>query len=401
LLAICVLGGNIAAQAQSRLPSGQGAQGLPADAQLEEVETPVGQPPAVTSSSDNPYPGTVWIDPLPEDCRTQRQPLLSGGGSFQIDTPPWLGQLQGQMKGHGPLGMTDDPTAVPRDPDRPDYCDVADVGPDTPWETLSGDWWSRDLSVFAGVQGFKGPFDQGTSGNFGFHEGFNYGAPLGIFKWGWQVGAEVVESNLTGDPADGSSSNRNQVFLTGGVFKRVKDWGFQWGVTYDFLHDVYFTKVDEKQIRSDSSFLFPGGVHEIGYFGAYGTGSGNYVLLDRQAQYFVFMESTDVFAAYYRRYFSGGGEGRIWAGFSGRGDGILGGEVRVPMGTSWELANRFNYLIPKQGDGSGGQYTESWGVTIELVYYLGRPARCERYHPYRPFLNVADNTLFMTNTFVP
>ena len=113
------------------------------------------------------------------------------------------------------------------------------------------------------------------------------------------------------------------------------------------------------------------------------------------------MEPTDVFAFYYRRYFDGGGDGRIWLGLSGRGDGILGGEIRVPMGKNWELENRFNYLIPKQGSGTAAEIQESWGVTIDLVFYLGHPARCERYHPYRPMLNVADNTLFMTDTFVP
>jgi hypothetical protein len=79
----------------------------------------------------------------------------------------------------------------------------------------------------------------------------------------------------------------------------------------------------------------------------------------------------------------------------------VGGEIRVPMGKSWELQNRFNYLIPNQGNGSGAESRESWGVTIDLVWYIGHPAGCERYHPYRSMLNVADNTLLMTDNFVP
>ena len=71
------------------------------------------------------------------------------------------------------------------------------------------------------------------------------------------------------------------------------------------------------------------------------------------------MEPTDVFALYYRRYFDGGGDGRIWLGMSGNGDGLVGGEIRVPMGKDWELENRFNYLIPKQGNGRAGTQ-ESW-----------------------------------------
>jgi hypothetical protein len=270
------------------------------------------------------------------------------------------------------------------------------------WQWGADNWWTRDLSVFGGVHGFKGPFDQGSSGNFGVQEGLNFGAPLGFWDWGFQVGMTAAQSNFCGDEVlNVRSADRNQYFFTGGIFHRAVDWGLQWGVVYDWLHDQYYADVDMKQIRSDSSFLLPGGVHEIGYFGAYGTGGQNFVLLDRQLKYYIFMEPTDVFAFYYRHYFSGGGVGRIWGGFSGRGDGIVGAELRVPLGTSWALENRFNYLIPKQGSGQGGSTQESYGVTIQLVWYPGQSARCVESHPYRPMLNVADNTLFMTDTFVP
>ena len=329
---------------------------------LWQPAAPRTEPTAARTSDCGPHCGeTLWFEPLPDD-----------GGMAAVN------------------------------PDSPNFCDEADVGPDTPWEESFKKWWTRDLSVFGGIHGFKGPMDAGQNGNFGFHEGFNFGAPVGLFDWGWQLGAEAVHSNFSGDQAvDARAANRNQFYVTAGLFKRARGWGFQWGVTYDWLHDAYYAQTDLKQIRSDSSFLFPGGVHELGYFGAYGTGGTNFVLINRQTKYLIYMEPTDVFAFYYRRYFSGGGDGRLWAGWSGRGDGIFGGELRVPLGTNWALENRFNYLIPKQGNGAGGALQESWGVTIDLVWYPGHPSRCERYHPYRPVLNVADNTLFMTDTFVP
>ncbi len=337
--------------------------------------------------------GTIWLDPVPEDFQQPANQLPPG-------VEPQGGFLE-RLHGHGLIGKDESPLYVP-ETGLPAECDEIDVGPDTPWDVSLKRWWTRDLEFFGGVDGFKGPLDQGRNGNFGFHEGFNFGAPLGLFDWGWQIGAEATQSNFSGDDAvDPRSADRNQFFVTGGLFKRARDWGFQWGIVYDWLHDAYYTVSDMKQIRSDTSFLFPGGVHELGYFGAYGTGGANFVLLDRQLKYFIEMEPTDIFAFYYRRYFDGGGDGRIWLGFSGRGDGLVGGEIRVPMGKCWELENRFNYLIPKQGTGTGGEIQESWGVTIDLVFYVGHPARCERYHPYRPMLNVADNTLFMTDTFVP
>ena len=270
------------------------------------------------------------------------------------------------------------------------------------WQFDSLDWWTRDLSVFAGVHGFKDPADQGRNANFGVQEGFNFGVPLGVFDWGLQVGTCAAQSNFCGYEAfETQTADRNQYFVTGGLFHRQVDWGLQWGITYDWLHDDYYAQTDLKQIRSDSSLLLPGGWHEIGYFGAYGTGGTNFVLLDRQLKYFIVMEPTDIFAFYYRRYFHGGGEGRAWAGFSGRGDGIVGAELRVPMGLGWALENRINYLIPKQGDTATGLIQESWSVTIQLVWYPGQKAADVERHPFRPMLNVADNSLFMTDTFVP
>jgi hypothetical protein len=397
LLAAAVLlstAGEIAAQgpvaSNGRFPSGTVGETPPyiaPDDQNGEPGERIIEPQGCDCSQ-----GTIWIDPLPDDFRHPAQqmgPPADPKASF-LD----------RLRGHGPIGMVQDPLAVPTG--LPAECDEIDVGPDTPWDVSLKHWWTRDLEVFGGIQGFRGAFDRTTNGNFGINEGFNFGAPLGIFDWGWQIGAEATQSNLTGaNSSDPESQNRNQFFVTGGIFKRAREWGCQWGVVYDWLHDVYFLKADLKQIRSDSSFLFPGGVHEVGYFGAYGTGGQNYVLLDRNVKYFIYMEPTDVFALYYRRYFDGGGDGRIWLGWTGNGAGVLGGEIRVPMGKSWELQNRFNYLIPKQGNGGGAESQESWGVSLNLVWYIGHPAGCERYHPYRPFLNVADNTLFMTDTFVP
>jgi hypothetical protein len=346
-----------------------------------------------------------------QDLRPKTQDPRPGTELAQFPSNPWYTVWEPNDAGDpivcGPLPPEVPATRDPYADSRPEWQSWDDQCDGTCQELEAWNaqqqgtlgWWLRDLSVYGGVDGFKGPFDLGHNGNFGFHEGANFGAPLGFWDWGWQLGFTAVHTNLSGDSAlEARSSGRNQFFLTGGIFHRVPDWGFQWGVTYDWLHDEYYARADLKQIRSDTSFLLPGGTREIGYFGAYGTGGTSYVLLTRQLKYYIFMDTTDIFAFYYRRYFSGGGDGRLWLGFSGNGDGLLGGEIRVPMGRSWALENRMNYLIPKHGRGPEG---ESWGVTIQLVWYPGQPARCVRYHPYRPMLNVADNTLFMTDTFVP
>ena len=38
----------------------------------------------------------------------------------------------------------------------------------------------QDASIFAGVNAFRGPSNLGSTGSFGFHEGFNIGIPLSL-----------------------------------------------------------------------------------------------------------------------------------------------------------------------------------------------------------------------------
>jgi hypothetical protein len=266
--------------------------------------------------------------------------------------------------------------------------------------------WLNDMQLFAGAHGFKGPVDRGGDGNFGVYEGLNFGAPLGD-PWGlgYQIGFSAVQSNFAGGqvlaqlPGEVAvrRAARHQYFLTAGVFQRAPCGGMQWGVVFDLQHDAYYDTNDHaadlKQIRSETSYLFSGGVNEIGYFGAYNVGNDEFTLNNVK----IGLRPTDMFAAFYRRHFETGGEGRVWAGVSGHGDALIGAEFSVPLGGSWALENRINYLIPKQGNGAGGQFEEAWGLSMQLVWYPGRPASCALNSPYRPFFGVADNANFMVN----
>ena len=92
----------------------------------------------------------------------------------------------------------------------------------------------------------------------------------------------------------------------------------------------------------------------------------------------------DLFAFFYRKHFSGGGEGRLWLGFTGQSGGLFGGDIRVPIGTSWALENDFQYHFPKHGKGQDGIREEAWSVNINFVWYPGRRADQIRRNPFRP-----------------
>ncbi|GAB6167114.1 hypothetical protein JCM19992_31140 [Thermostilla marina] len=264
--------------------------------------------------------------------------------------------------------------------------------------------WYRNLDVSFGAHGFKGPADLGRNGNFGFNYALNWGAPLGD-PWGigYQVGARVVHSDFPGHAAltavDGSAvwgANRTQFFMTAGIFHRPECSRLQWGVVFDWMHDSYYDDADAKQIRSEVS-LWLDDRREIGYFGAYGVGDGQLAVDNLENRLSTPLEPTDVFAVFYRRHFSGGGEGRLWVGASGNGDGVLGADATIPLGTSWALENVVTYLSPDEGTGADGMKEESWAVAIRLVWYPGRSSIEAINSKFRPLFRVADNGAFLTD----
>src|SRR5690606_29288640 len=96
----------------------------------------------------------------------------------------------------------------------------------------------------------------------------------------------------------------------------------------------------------------------------------------------------------YRRTFECGGHYRFWAGFTGRSDGLVGGDAQVPLSDCFAMQTNFNYLIPEEGTGPGAA-EEAWGLGISLVWYPGQTARCGSLT--RPLFNVADNATFLVD----
>ncbi|MGD9127412.1 MAG: hypothetical protein PVH19_08540, partial [Planctomycetia bacterium] len=75
----------------------------------------------------------------------------------------------------------------------------------------------RRCEFFGGVHAFKGPVDQGSNGNFGFHGGVNLGGALGGYnRNGYQLGVSVTGSDYSGSTIMGEDTgDRKQLFFTG------------------------------------------------------------------------------------------------------------------------------------------------------------------------------------------
>jgi hypothetical protein len=266
------------------------------------------------------------------------------------------------------------------------------------------DW--ENLTVFVGVQGFTGPVnypfpDSPGSGSFGFNEGINWGFPVPCTpkgELGFQAGFRSVQANLSGGGDFLTTSTRDQLFVTLGGFRRV-DWGLQGGLVIDYMFDDWWAEVNLAQLRGELSWVFPC-QHEFGFWFAAGTSEEQRsVTIDTTPDAFTF-EPVDLYAFFYRRRFleECGGEGRLFAGFTGRSDGYIGGDIFLPLNSSWALRADFAYLIPDQSNDDNGNAEESWNIGINLVWHPKCNARCGGYN--RPLFNVADNGTFMVDRTV-
>lgn len=256
------------------------------------------------------------------------------------------------------------------------------------------------FQFFAGVQGFTAPLNRGQTASFGFHYGVNWAAPVPCMPnqpIGMQVGYRGVSANYSG--ASFTEDSRNQTFLTAGLFRRV-DWGLQGGVVIDFLSDEwYYDKLNLTQLRGELSWMFPQS-HELGVWFSAGTKTNVIEPIMRvRGQRVTLMEeyeATDLLAFFYRRRFDavGGGHGRLFAGFSGNGEGLIGADFSLPLTENWALQSGFTYLIPKDGDNRVAFLEEAWNVGMTLVWYPGQRKSVGNDY-FRPLFDVADNGNFI------
>lgn len=263
----------------------------------------------------------------------------------------------------------------------------------------------KNLTIFGGVQGFTNPGNRGLQGSFGFSEGFNLGMPLRFCGCstglGLQVGLRGVHSNFSGSYPTFTTEERDQLFATIGVFRRV-DWGMQGGVVLDYLHDSWWYDIKIAQIRGELSWLHPCN-HEVGFFFTASTDNDVFTS-DQTASPFIPVgettyQSTDMYAFFYRYRFDdcceSSGYMRLFGGFTGDRDGLFGGDMLVPLTDRWALQTNFTYLIPAETTDDGGVFNEGWNVGINFVWYPRCNARQGGY--YRPLFNVADNGSLIVN----
>ena len=234
------------------------------------------------------------------------------------------------------------------------------------------DW--QKWEFFTGVSGFTGPANRGGHGTFGFNEGFNWTSSLERIGCGYltaQAGFRAVQSGFSG--TEFTEEDRKQTFVTLGLFRRA-DWGLQGGAVVDYMHDDWYYDMDLLQIRAELSWVYPSG-HEFGFWMASDADHArthSRVGLPFATTTTEEWRSTDLYAFFFRcTSCETGAVGRVFGGFTGNKDGLIGADLTVPFSAQWAIDTEFTYLIPEEGSGPIGSSEEGWNIGIYLVYYPG------------------------------
>lgn len=263
--------------------------------------------------------------------------------------------------------------------------------------------WSR-FEFFYGTQAFLNPMNVPTtgtgtkanSGSFGFHEGFNEGRDLkGLFgaDLSAQLGLRATQSNLEGQSF--TDQNRNQIFLTGGLFRTV-DYGLQYGAVLDYLNDDWYYHADLLQLRGELSWkLSPR--HNFGFHAMAGLNDETVPTLVTHPAGTTFngtrtVQASDQYRAFYRYCFGPTGQWTSYVGGTDSNHFLFGSDMDVPLTGGLSMKVGSTYFAPT-GDSTVPKYqAEGWNVGISMVYRPGGRTSSSRY--LRPMFNVADNGSF-------
>jgi hypothetical protein len=272
--------------------------------------------------------------------------------------------------------------------------------PDTPDTSSRGPGralW-ENLSLFAGLDGAKGPDDLGINANFGLRTHVNWGYPI----WeehglGIQLGTafNYAASAVKVLEAIEGTHDRTQSFSTLGIFQRA-ECGLRWGVAYDILYEDYYANLDLGQWRGLIGYEFRES-DEVGLWGAVPEHDDN-AEVRRLA---IHLEPTKQASIYWRHTWSTQVDTRLWIGMAERHgkfnlvlpmsppvhDAFLfGAEIHVPLNDWMALFGEASFITPND--------TGTVTATLGFVIYPGAKAKSITRSRYAPLLPVANNPTF-------
>ena len=247
-----------------------------------------------------------------------------------------------------------------------------------------------NITLFAESTAFKTGLSNGA-GSLGISEGINWSAavtPQGAVTA--QYGVRAVQGEFF------NPTMREQLFMTAGLFKRFDFARFQGGAAIDWLSDrSQGGNYHLRQLRCELSTQVLGS-WDIGFIGGFN------VFQDRPA--ILFDEGTsgvvdvhDHYLLFVRKYLNNGGQVEFRSGATARGDFIMSAQGEIAVSDRLAVNGGLSMLAPSnKGSHLGGNYRESWAMSMGVVLYFRGGAVFRQINSHRPMFDVAGNNSLFT-----
>ena len=246
-------------------------------------------------------------------------------------------------------------------------------------------------NLFTALDGSNNLVDDSSHGVFA---GFNVGVPLcrlscGLFSG--QFGVRTVNTNFGG--AEFTDDDRNQIFITTGIFRRV-DYGLQLGVVADILREEWFSNVDVVQVRGEIGYVWQNGTSFGFRFASNADDDETEGVFNDQFFPNRLVTTNDWYRFFIRHEVARGGYGEVFGGWTDNEQGIIGLDFDFPLTDRIAFQSGFTYYlsddeIPANQGFLGGEPNDSFNA---FVGFSLRPQGRKYYRNYdRPLFDVADN----------
>lgn len=268
---------------------------------------------------------------------------------------------------------------------------------------LAVDCLPKAGEVGLGYDFFRSIPDGDWDGNTGAFGSINLGIPINYCDLGLQVGGSYGLYDWSGRGAVAEDSVQQQLFLTGGFYKRTScSSGFNAGVVFDWMWNkrfgVFGVDTNFSQLRGQIGYQYCCD-NEYGIWGTVDLGESK---VDFEGIDLKFRSLSQV-NAFWKHSFKCGRETMIWAGIpykrslafdTGRaGKFIVGASFRAPLSRCLLIEGYGSYLVPHSSDGFKKQAYYGANICLEIKYFFG--GSCVR---NAPLLSTGNNSNFIADT---
>jgi hypothetical protein len=257
--------------------------------------------------------------------------------------------------------------------------------------------FTRNFSLFAGLDGSKQPQDLGINANMGARFAVDSGLPLWrSMGLGLHVGAGANFSDAAVHVLDQieGTSRRSQYYGAAGLFQRTQR--ASWALGYDYQFNSYYDDFSLGQLRGQVGYAVTPN-NELGFWGTSGVQSDSGLMSDTAVN----LEPITQVNAFLRHTWPSHAWTSVWFGFADGHDNVVwvlppdtrnsnvfvyGADLRVPLSDRFAMTGAANFLTPTS--------TGTVDAHLGLTFYPGGGVMSRKMDAFAPVQTAANNSTF-------